>query len=99
MSVARGFEVLTATYLGEDWELFGKTADEAIENFARNHREDVAPAIAGFENLLATPMSEHQYYDRWVLDLDSGYDPRRDGFTFQEWFTHALGVLRTAADA
>lgn len=99
MGVVRGFEVLTGSYLGEDWNLYGSTIDEALSVFAREGRaDDMTASIAGFEDLLATTMTEQEYYDRWIYGLHSGYDPRDDGFTFPEWFTHALEVLRAAAD-
>ena len=44
-------------------------------------------------------MTEQEYYDRWIFGLRSGYDPRDDGNTFRECFTHALALLRAHAGA
>ncbi len=98
MAVVRGFEVLTTAYLGEDWDLFGATADEAIVRFARGQSaSDVAASIKGLENLVASSMTEDELEDHWVMTLHGGYDPAFEGRTFRQFFAHALAVLRDAA--
>ena len=94
MTVVRGLEVLTGTYLGEDRELFGATVDEAIVNFAKGQPSDVAASISGLEGLLASSMTEDELDDHWIMSLHSAYDPRDDGYTYREWFAHALELLQ-----
>lgn len=98
MAVVRGFQVLTGSYLGQDWDEYGSTVDEALTVFLHEGRsDDIAASVAGFEALLASPMTDDELDHHWIYELHSGYDPRDDGHTYREWFAHALSVLRAAA--
>ncbi|MHA3700655.1 contact-dependent growth inhibition system immunity protein [Jatrophihabitans sp. YIM 134969] len=93
-----GFQILTSAYLGQDWTLYGATSEEAIAAFLRDEdQDDVTASIGGFEDLLAAELTEDEYYQRWIFALHSGYDPRDDGYTFRDWFAHALELLRRGA--
>jgi hypothetical protein len=95
MTSDRGLAFLAGTHLGQDWKQFGPTPDECVRRFARGQSaEDVTAAIAGFEALLASPMTEDELEDHWVMKLGGGYDPSSDGRTYREFFAHAVTVLR-----
>ena len=97
MSVVEGFESLTGSYLGQDWDLFGATPDESLVNFVKHRRRDVAASIEGFDRLLASSMTEDELDRHWIYELHAGYDPRDDGFTYREWFAHARDLLQSEA--